>query len=120
MFMTNVVILYLLYSNAVPHWVVYVRTILELYPPFNFSKAFGDIARKAARRYSSQEHQWVSGPGYSYHDFVTPIDGAYQGVVYHAPSTIQTVFTMLENAAIFAGIAWLCDHVVAGNRGSGE
>lgn len=120
MFMTNVVILYLLYSDAIPHWVVYVRTILELYPPFNFSKSFGDIARKAANRYSSQEHKWVAGPGYTYHDFITPIDGSYQGVVYHAPSTIQTVFTMLENAAIFMAIAWVCDHVVAGNRGSGE
>ena len=61
LFLSDVTILYLFYARGVPTWVVVVRYLLMLYPPFNFSKAFGDIARKSSAHYSSWEHLWVSG-----------------------------------------------------------
>ena len=58
LFMINVVLLYLLYLEIIPWWIRIIVFLLPLYPPFNFSKAFGDIARRSARHFSGGQSMW--------------------------------------------------------------
>jgi hypothetical protein len=36
-------LVYSLYGDNVPNWVVIVRKILTLYPAYNYAKCYGDI-----------------------------------------------------------------------------
>ncbi len=42
--LNNTFLVYQLYGNDVPTWIIIVRDILTMYPAFNYAKAFGDIA----------------------------------------------------------------------------
>jgi len=119
-FMSNIYIIYLFYSEDVPNWVVIIRTILALYPPFNFSKAFGDIALKASSHYSNSAHRWVSGDDYTWHDFVKTIHGKVSGTSYSVPPTIVTMITLIGNAFMICILAWYFDHVMPSNRGCAD
>jgi hypothetical protein len=58
-FLSNRAIVNFLYSTELPWWVDLIKFVLELYPPFNFSKAFTDVAHKAARHFDNYEWRWV-------------------------------------------------------------
>ena len=58
-FLSNYAIIYYLYSVDLPGWVDIIKFVFELYPPFNFSKAFSDIANKAANHFDNNEWRWV-------------------------------------------------------------
>lgn len=58
-FLSNYAIIYYLYSVDLPGWVGIIKFIFELYPPFNFSKAYSDIANKAASHFDNFEWRWV-------------------------------------------------------------
>jgi hypothetical protein len=58
-FLSNYVIIFYIYATDVPWWVEIVKLIFELYPPFNFSKAYSDIANKAASHFDSLEFRWI-------------------------------------------------------------
>ncbi len=58
-FLSNYIIIYYLYSDDVPGWVDIIKFVFELYPPFNFSKAFSDISNKAASHFDSNSLRWI-------------------------------------------------------------
>lgn len=58
-FLSNYAIIYYLYSVDIPKWVDFILFFLELYPPFNFSKSFSDIANKASSHFDNNEWRWV-------------------------------------------------------------
>jgi hypothetical protein len=58
-FLTNYAIILYLYSKDLPKWVGIIKFIFELYPPFNFSKAYSDIANKAASHFDNYEWRWI-------------------------------------------------------------
>ena len=58
-FLSNYAIIYYLYSTDLPWWVDIIKFVFELYPPFNFSKAFSDISNKAANHFDNYEWRWV-------------------------------------------------------------
>lgn len=58
-FLSNYSIIYYLYSTDLPGWVGIIKFIFELYPPFNFSKAYSDIANKAASHFDNFEWRWI-------------------------------------------------------------
>jgi hypothetical protein len=58
-FLSNYAIIYYLYSVDLPGWVDIIKFIFELYPPFNFAKAFSDIANKASNHFDNNEWRWV-------------------------------------------------------------
>ena len=116
--MSDITIIYLIYGDDVKTWVKVVRVFLSLYPPFNFAKAFGDIAQTASSHYSNRQKRWVSGDDYTWGDFVSTIHYKSQGIESTVPSTAITVLTLLGNAVMMAVIAWYLDHVLESNRGS--
>lgn len=52
---SDVNLIYLLYSNDLPLWAQIARVFLSFYPPFNFSKAFGDMNVIAGSHYSNDK-----------------------------------------------------------------
>lgn len=58
-FLSNYAILCYLYSKELPWWVGIIKFVFDLYPPFNFSKAFADIAIKASSHFDNLELRWV-------------------------------------------------------------
>jgi hypothetical protein len=58
-FLSNYSIIYFLYSVDLPWWVDIIKFMFELYPPFNFSKAFSDLANKAASHFDNFEFRWI-------------------------------------------------------------
>jgi hypothetical protein len=58
-FLSNYSIIYYLYSTDLPSWVGIIKFMFELYPPFNFSKAYSDIANKSAKHFDNYEWRWV-------------------------------------------------------------
>jgi len=58
-FLSNYIIIYYLYSIDLPWWVDIIKIVFGLYPPFNFSKAYSDIAVKAASHFDNQELRWI-------------------------------------------------------------
>ena len=57
--LSNYAIIYYLYSLDLPWWVVTIKIIFSLYPPFNFSKAFSDISNKSSNHFDNFELRWV-------------------------------------------------------------
>ena len=117
-FLTNVVIIQYLYSLDIPGWVNIIKFGFSLYPPFNFSKAFSDIAQKAGSHFDTYQFKWVYGNGYFWEDFIKRQKGQLRGdVFYDIPSTAQTMVYMILDILFFAVLTWYFDHVSEGNRG---
>lgn len=57
-FLSNYSIIYYLYSTELPWWAELIKFILQLYPPFNFSKAYSDIANKAGTHFDNTQMRW--------------------------------------------------------------
>ena len=119
-FFSNVSILYLFYSPKVPWWVDLVRVILTLYPPFNFSKAFGDIASVASEHYSGYQKRWVSGNEYTWSRFFSKIHVRSTHPHFNAPSTAESLAYLVMDAVLIGLLGWYLDHVLPSNRGSGK
>lgn len=103
-----------------PDWVIAIRLFFNFYPPFSFSKAFGEIARKSGPYYSSADAAYVEGPGYSWSDLTVTYEGTIADSHYEVGSTLETFGMLLLNSLLFAALTWYCDYVVPGNRGNGE
>jgi len=82
-FLTNVVIVQFLYSADIPGWVELIKFGFSLYPPFNFSKCFNDIAQKAGSHFDNYNFKWVYGDGYHWSDFVARSKGQLRGDIYY-------------------------------------
>ena len=59
------VLIDLLYKPNLASWVVLLRIIFSLYPPFHFSKAFYDVSVRSSKIIDISEGKLVQGPGYS-------------------------------------------------------
>ena len=119
MLMSNIVLIYQLYNDGNAAWVVWFRRFLTLYPPFNFSKAYGDISQKSGYHYDYNQNRWIEGPGYTWSDLLEPISGqmSFTGSSFDAPRTLDSFLYMIMDGFIFAVFCWYFDHVVSHNRG---
>ena len=116
--LSDITLIYLIYGDNVQTWIKVARVFLALYPPFNFSKAFGDISLKSSSHYSNKQRRWVSGDDYTWSDFTSTIHTKIQGNSSTVPSTAETLLMLIGNAVMFGIIAWYLDHVVESNRGA--
>jgi ABC-type multidrug transport system ATPase subunit len=116
--LSDIKLIYLLYSDEIPWWGITARLFMTLYPPFNFSKAFGDINLVAGARYSGALGHWVADNKYTWDDFTRTIYtqiGDYKSVV---PSTAYSIVLIIANITSILIITWYLDHVLDSNRGS--
>ena len=113
-------IIYYFYADTTPDWVKAVRNILIFYPPFNFSKAFGDIARKSSSHFNKENNNWEEGSYYSIDDLTDSIHGKNGTTNYDVPPTITSFGYLVMDTAVILLFTWFLDHVVEGNRGSAD
>ena len=113
-------IVYALYTKSLPTWIKVVAMLLQLYPPFNFSKAFVDIARIASSSYDMFEQRFVDGSTYTWkHLFFEEIKGKTIIINqdYEAPTTWLSFVWLIINCVLFIMLAWYFDNVNASNKG---
>lgn len=116
--MSDYLVIYSLYNIDLPWWVSPIIFILNLYPPFNFSKAFDDIATKAAPKFSYTELRWVDGTEYTWKDLFKRIQGKTAlETEYDVPPTYQSLLWMIANTLIFTLLTWYFDNVDESNKG---
>lgn len=117
-FITSQGVLAYMYAVDRPSWVSGFIAFISLYPPFNYSKIYSDIALKSGYHYDMIQNMNVRGPGYKWHDFFLRAKGSlFNGGNFEMPSSFSTLMVMLADLAIYIIITWYFDHVVESNRG---
>eukprot|EP00357_Protocruzia_adherens_P001361 CAMPEP_0115019368 /NCGR_PEP_ID=MMETSP0216-20121206/29400_1 /TAXON_ID=223996 /ORGANISM="Protocruzia adherens, Strain Boccale" /LENGTH=942 /DNA_ID=CAMNT_0002390821 /DNA_START=13 /DNA_END=2841 /DNA_ORIENTATION=- len=119
-FLSKAAIVQFLYVASLPRWVTVVRTILSFYPPFNFSKIFGDISIKSSNHWDVNELRWVDGAGYTYSDLTEITTGEINHDYFRVPSSLDSFGWLILNCVMFGVLAWYCDHIVESNRGKAD
>lgn len=112
-------IVYALYTKKLPTWIKVVLVLLQLYPPFNFSKAFDDIALVASSRYDIVEQRFVDGSKYTWENLFEEITGKTIIIdqEYEVPATWLSFVWLIINCVLFIILAWYFDNVNASNKG---
>jgi len=88
LFLSDILIVYYFYADSSPDWVLAIRNILIFYPPFNFSKAFGDIVRKSSQHFNYNSNNWEDGSYYTISDLTEEIEERNGTTSYDIPPTI--------------------------------
>ncbi|KNC49900.1 ABC transporter [Thecamonas trahens ATCC 50062] len=99
------VLIDLLYSGSVKPWVLAVRYILQMYPPFNLAKAYYDIASRSSTSLNFAEGLMTR------HEKLFTFD-------INIPAPIDSYHWLLVNAAVFGVLALYLDNVIPGEHGS--
>lgn len=116
--LSDYLVIYSLYNVDLPGWIRIIIFILNLYPPFNFSKAFDDIATKAAPRFDYNELRWVDGTEYTWSDLFKRIRGKTSlETEYDVPPTYDSFLWMFFNIILFWLLTWYFDNVNESNKG---
>ena len=115
--MSNIVIIYLLYQDKVQTWMLLFRYFLQLYPPFQFAKIWGDISQKSGYHYNFDNNDWETENGYQWNDIYKPRVGRQLGTKYYAPPTSTNLLLLLMDTILFGILAWYFDHILSHNRG---
>ena len=118
--LSDINIIYLLYSENLPQWARITRVLMSLYAPFHFSKAYGDIAKIASSHYDSGEGRWVDGEQYTFDMFDNSISTSIAGTPVNVPSTFLSVLMIVADGLLLAIIAWYLDHILPSNRGTAD
>jgi ABC-type multidrug transport system ATPase subunit len=120
-FIGDIIGVYVFYLTSAPKWFRVIRSMLTLYPAWNFSKVFGEIAAGSGRHYDLVENRWILGPGFTYADLYKEIKGKFPGGMgYEAPTTGHSLAMLGVCVVFYMTLTWYCDHIVSHNRGSSD
>ena len=119
-FISSHLLIILLYVTDLTPWFHLIRLALAFYPPFNFATAFFEVSRRSSSHPLYSERRWEAGSSYEWRHFFERQDGWLQGHHYITPSLYDSLWNMGVNVLVFGLLAWVCDHVVASNRGVAE
>lgn len=119
-FISSHLLLMILHITDLPGAFAYIRHILSLYPPFQFSTAFYEVSRRSSWHPLYMERRWVEGEGYGWEHLWLSQEGWLKGHQYVTPSLGDSFVKMAYNACLFAILAWICDAVLPSNRGAGQ
>jgi ABC-type multidrug transport system ATPase subunit len=117
-FISSHLLLMILHITDLPGAFAYIRYILALYPPFQFSTAFYEISRRSSWHPLYMERRWAEGEGYEWAHFWLSQEGWLKGHQFITPSLGESLMKMCWNTALFACLAWICDTSLASNRGA--
>jgi len=107
----------LLPGAASAPWVLAVRSLLHLYPPFAFAFAFSAISARATASANGE----VSGEGAPllvFSDLYIARDRSFMGSICMPPAPFHFLATLWASAAAFALLAMYCDVVLPGAQGA--
>ena len=114
-------LIYLLQSTTLPAWVVPIRCLLQLYPPYLMSMMYYTVTKKSASIVNVQEATVERGDGFSFGDlFVTPdVSGSrfFGSMDVRVPKPITCLLMLGLDTILFALVALYLDHVVPNGNG---
>eukprot|EP01103_Thecamoeba_quadrilineata_P015557 TRINITY_DN4957_c0_g2_i1.p1 TRINITY_DN4957_c0_g2~~TRINITY_DN4957_c0_g2_i1.p1 ORF type:complete len:1851 (-),score=296.09 TRINITY_DN4957_c0_g2_i1:13-5565(-) len=108
----------LMYAQTIP-WIVALKWLLFLYPPFNFACAFFDISTFAGTTMNFTSFTMEKGPGFSFSDLFkensmdTPDFGELS-----VPACYVSLLWLLFDIFFFGVLTWYFDNVLPGEHGS--
>lgn len=91
----------MLWADDLPPWVLFVRWVLTQYPPFNFDKAFADIAFKSSDTLNLSEGRIVKGKGFEWDDLFEGRAINFFGTHVEIPAPMQQILWLVINTAIY-------------------
>eukprot|EP01116_Phalansterium_solitarium_P019773 TRINITY_DN564_c0_g2_i1.p1 TRINITY_DN564_c0_g2~~TRINITY_DN564_c0_g2_i1.p1 ORF type:complete len:1819 (+),score=747.59 TRINITY_DN564_c0_g2_i1:87-5543(+) len=109
----------ILYSPDVAHWVTAVRWLLTFYPPFNLAKAYSDIAALSSDTIDLVAGTITKGPGFHWSDVSKPrvLPRMFNlNLTIPPPSESLVVLALL--VVFYAILTWYFDNVLPGEHGS--
>jgi ABC-type multidrug transport system ATPase subunit len=91
-----------------------MRFIFAFIPFFQFGKAFSDVVFLAVQQHYNNQQQGYGGPeGYTWADlYKKNLLTGNNGVTWDVPPTIDSVYLLLFDTALFYVLTWYCDNVV--------
>jgi ABC-type multidrug transport system ATPase subunit len=108
----------MLWADDLPPWVLFVRWVLTQYPPFNFDKAFADIAFKSSDTLNLSEGRIVKGKGFEWDDLFEGRAINFFGTHVEIPAPMQQILWLVINTAIYGLVGLYLDNVLPGEHGS--
>eukprot|EP00743_Colponemidia_sp_Colp-15_P008092 GILK01008768.1.p1 GENE.GILK01008768.1~~GILK01008768.1.p1 ORF type:complete len:953 (+),score=144.68 GILK01008768.1:132-2990(+) len=122
LFLSNPLVAQFVYSEGLKDWIPVVRTFLSFYPPFNFAKAYGDVATRAAKVYDPESRIYKAGPGYSLSDMYRTRSGTlpFEKLPYFIPSTADTFMALFYISLALIALTAYFDNVISGNYGTSK
>jgi len=116
-FVSSHFLLMILHITDLPGAFAYIRHVLSLYPPFQFSTAFYEVSRRSNWHPQYTEGRWAEGEGYEWGHLWQSQERHWKEHTFVTPSLGESLVKMAWNACLFAVLAWTCDTVLASNRG---
>eukprot|EP01091_Cochliopodium_minus_P001939 TRINITY_DN1188_c0_g2_i2.p1 TRINITY_DN1188_c0_g2~~TRINITY_DN1188_c0_g2_i2.p1 ORF type:complete len:1683 (-),score=415.80 TRINITY_DN1188_c0_g2_i2:354-4655(-) len=99
-------------------WGIWIRYILQFYPPFNFAKLYTDIAYLAGSTVSYETGQIIKGEGFKWGDLFKSI--YINSVRATSPPPYQSLLYLLMNILIFWILTWYLDNAFPSEFGSNK
>lgn len=115
--LTNLSLIQLLYSDAIPGFVDIIKGIFRLYPPYTFSIIIAQISIKAAYTFDANQNLWRKGDGFFFGDLWSDFKGKVLSNTYDIPAPYINILYFFLNCAIFWLFKWYFDHILDENQG---
>lgn len=117
---SNPVTFYFIYSDYY-YFVRFFRFLLYLYAPYNFNKAYFDIASIAGSKLDFNSMVNKPGRQYYYEDLLKGDKGRVRGINidYDIPPTYFFIFVLIVDNLFYLLLTWYFDKVLESNTGKG-
>lgn len=114
---SNSSLLKLLYEKDSPLGVQILRIILQIYPPFSFSKIITEITAKACYNFNMESYQWVKGPGFYWNNLFESLEGILFYFEFKVSPPIDSIYTLIITSALYLILCFYFDHIISENQG---
>jgi hypothetical protein len=105
------------YSEGLDTWIIVVRYIFQLYPPFCLSKAYYDISAKAINEIDSDNGVITKAVGFTWDDlFARRVVNIFDVNVL-APPTINALQLLALQSIVYLVLALYFDYVIERQAG---
>ena len=102
-------------------YIKFTTAMLEFFPTFSFSMAFGQICLIASKRFNFNTINWVDGHHMTYEEYTSwrILEVKTTNDIIHVKPIYHFVY-MIQKTGVFIFIMfWYFDHVLSSNRGVG-
>ena len=102
----------LLYASDVAWWVVLIRFMLQVYPPYNWANCFFVISSVAGKHYHYSKGQVSSGDHFGWSNATQASNKTLMGNPVVIPPAVDSVYLLLANTFTYFALAWYFDSII--------
>ena len=103
----------LLFADDVAWWVVLIRFLLQMYPPFNWANCFFDISSIAGKHYHYAKGSVSDGDYFGWENATQARNKTLQGTQVVIPPMLDSVYLLMANTLMYFALAWYFDSVIS-------